>query len=308
MNAALLQSAGCVVLDHEPLSRHTTFQLGGPCKALIACATPEQLLAAVAELNRAGEAYELIGGGSNLLVADAGLPAVVICYRSAQPLIESLHGVLTVSGSTLLDDVAAYAAAESLAGLEMLSGIPGTLGGAIAGNGGAYGKQIGDVVEEATLLDRTGRLHQAAHAELRFAYRSSALHTSGEIVVAARLRLPPGDAAAIAHHRNECLLIRQHKHPRWQETPTAGSFFRNVAPTSAAGRRQSAGWFLEQAGALEMRIRGARPFDKHANIIVCEGACTAQDVLDLSRQMAAAVEKKFSLQLEREVRLLGHFA
>ena len=307
MNAAALQAAGCVLFAHEPLSRHTTFQLGGPCPVLIACATPEQLQAAVADLHRSGEAFELIGGGSNLLVADGGLPSAVIRYQSAQPFIAHAHGVLTVSGSTPFDDLAACAAREGLAGLELFSGIPGTFGGALAGNAGAFGKHIGDVVEEVTLLDRAGRLRHAAHAELRFAYRSSALQTSGEIVVAARLRLPPGEAAVLAHQRNECLMIRRQKHPDWHVTPTAGSFFRNVAPTSAAGRRQAAGWFLEQAGALEMRLHGARPFAKHANIIVRDGPCTAQDVLDLSRRMADAVARKFDLQLEREVRLLGAF-
>jgi UDP-N-acetylmuramate dehydrogenase len=308
MNAAVLQAAGCGILERELLSRQTTFQLGGPCKVLIACATPAQLQAAIMELHRVGEDCELIGGGSNLLVADAGLPVAVIRYHSAQPIIEHTRGILAVSGSTQLDDVAAFAARASLGGVELFSGIPGTLGGAIAGNAGAFGKQIGDVVEEVTLMDRAGRLRHAGHAELRFAYRSSALHPGGEIVVAARLRLPPGDAAALAHQRNECLMIRRQKHPDWHVTPTAGSFFRNVAPTSAAGRRQAAGWFLEQAGALEMRINGARPFEKHANIIVRDGECSAQDVLDLSRQMAAAVAHKFNLQLEREVCLLGPFA
>ena len=308
MNVAALQAAGCGILEREPLSRQTTFRLGGPCKVLISCATPAQLQAAIVELHRAGEDCELIGGGSNLLVADAGLSVAVIRYQSAQPLIENTHGILTVSGSTQLDDVAAFAARESLGGVELLSGIPGTLGGAIAGNAGAYGQHIGDVVESVTLLDRAGRARQAAQAELHFAYRSSALHTSGEIVSSARLRLHTGDAAALAHQRHECLAIRQEKHPQWRTTPTAGSFFRNVAPTSAAGKRQAAGWFLEQAGALEMRCHGACPFGKHANIIIRDGPCTAKDVLDLSRRMADAVAQKFALTLEREVRLLGPFA
>ncbi len=308
MNTAALQAAGCAILEREPLSHHTTFQLGGPCKLFIGCAKPEQLQLAVGELHRAGENFELLGGGSNVLASDAGLTCAVLCYQAAQPLIEHTHDVLTVSGSTLLDDIAAYAVRAGLGGMEMFSGIPGTLGGAIAGNAGAYGQHIGDVVESVTLLDRAGRARQAAQAELHFAYRSSALHTSGEIVSSARLRLHTGDAAALAHQRHECLAIRQEKHPQWRTTPTAGSFFRNVAPTSAAGKRQAAGWFLEQAGALEMRCHGACPFGKHANIIIRDGPCTAKDVLDLSRRMADAVAQKFALTLEREVRLLGPFA
>ncbi|MCX7008805.1 MAG: hypothetical protein NTY53_16430 [Kiritimatiellaeota bacterium] len=147
-----------------------------------------------------------------------------------------------------------------------------------------------------------------SHHDLHFAYRSSDLQESGNIVLAARLRLPTGDAATLTQHRAECLAIRQQKHPDWKTMPTAGSFFRNVAPTSAAGRRQAAGWFLEEAGALAMRVNGACPSPKHANIIIRDGPCSAQDVLDLSRQMAAAVAAKFQLHLEREVILLGPFA
>lgn len=307
MNTPALLAAGCILHEHEPLSRYTTFQLGGACPLLIDCATPDQVIAACTELRRTDREFVLIGGGSNLLVADAGLPQVVVRYLSTKPLIERSAGCLIISGSTLLDDAAACAAQAQLAGLEMLSGIPGTLGGAICGNAGAFGHQIGDVVEEVTLLDRDGRLQHVAHADLHFAYRSSGLQENGALVIAARLRLPPGDPAVIEHQRNECLMIRKQKHPDWRAMPTAGSFFRNVAPTSAAGRRQAAGWFLEQAGALSMRINGARPSEKHANIIIRDGPCSAQDVLDLSRQMAAAVADKFKLHLEREVILLGPF-
>jgi UDP-N-acetylmuramate dehydrogenase len=308
MNTPALLAAGCVLHEHEPLARHTTFQLGGPCPLLVDCATPAQLVAAITELYRTSRDYVLIGGGSNLLVADAGLPVTVVRYLSTRPLIQQAKSGLEVSGSTLLDDLAAHAAEHGLAGLEALNCIPGTLGGAIAGNAGAFGQQIGDLVESVTLLERDGRSRHAARAELRFAYRSSALHDSGEIVLSARLRLQPGDPAKLAQQRAECIHVRTHKHPDWHTTPTAGSFFRNVAPTSAAGRRQAAGWFLEQAGALAMRINGARPYEKHANIIIRDGPCSAQDVLDLSRQMAAAVNTNFGIQLEREVRLLGDFA
>lgn len=307
MNTAALFAAGCEIRDHEPLARYTSFQLGGPCPRLISCTKPDQLITVVAELHRTGCDFVLIGSGSNLLVSDAGVPLTIVRYVSPQPLIQQTQYMLDVSGSTLLDDIAAYAATQGLAGLEALNGIPGTLGGAIAGNAGAFGKQIGDVVAEVTLLSRGGRVRYVDRAELRFTYRSSALHDSGEILLAARLKLYPSDTTQLTYQRTECQHIRTHKHPDWRVTPTAGSFFRNVAPTSAAGRRQAAGWFLEQAGALDMRIHGARPYEKHANIIIRDGPCSAQDVLDLSRQMAAAVAAKFGIQLEREVRLLGTF-
>jgi len=307
MNVHAVDLVHSAVSEGNRLSRYTTFQLGGPCRALITCSTPEQLATAVGERHRAGEEFILIGSGSNLLVSDEGVPQSVIRYISDQPLLQHVDDVIEVSGSTLLDDLAVFAVAHGLAGLVYASGIPGTVGGAIVGNAGAFGQQIGDVVEHVTLMNHAGQIRIAASAELRFAYRSSSLQGKRELVVAARLRLAAADPAALAQQRAEYLRIRREKHPDWHTVPTAGSFFKNIEPSSAVGRRQAAGWFLEQAGALALRVRGARPFAKHANIIVRDGDCTAQDVLDLSRQMAAAVEQKFHLQLEREVRLLGRF-
>ena len=307
MNEQALQAACCVLRKNEPLSRHTTFQLGGPCPLFIDCQAPDQLRAAVVELHRAGRDFVLIGGGSNLLVSDAGIPDVVVSYRDAEPHIRRTGDGVEVWGSTLFDDLAAFSVKEGLADLTFASGIPGTVGGAIAGNAGAFGRQVGDVVKDVTLLDRVGRLRTVPHEELGFAYRASRLQQSGETVVSARLQLPPTAVESLERQRAEYLFIRRQKHPDWHVLPTAGSFFKNIEPTSAAGRRQAAGWFLEQAGALQMRVHGARPFEKHANIIVRDGDCTSQDVLDLSLQMAAAVKRKFNLHLEREVRLLGRF-
>ncbi|MCX6997196.1 MAG: UDP-N-acetylmuramate dehydrogenase [Kiritimatiellaeota bacterium] len=307
MNWDALRAAGCAVRRPAPLADYTTFRLGGPCPALVACATPEQLTLALGELQTAGQDVVLIGGGSNLLVSDQGLPQVVIRYASDQPQIRRAGDGVEVSGSTGLDDLAAWTVAEGLDGLVYASGIPGTVGGAVAGNAGAFGRQIGDVVETVALLDQAGLLRTAAAGDLRFGYRCSRLQTSGEIVASLRLRLTPGDRAALRQQRAEFLDLRRRKHPDWRVLPTAGSFFKNIAPTSAAGRRQAAGWLLEQAGAQALRVRGARPFEKHANIIVRDGDCTAQDVFDLAQQMAAAVQQKFGLALEREVRLLGRF-
>jgi UDP-N-acetylmuramate dehydrogenase len=161
-------------------------------------------------------------------------------------------------------------------------------------------------VERATLLDPAGRARVAPGAALGFAYRASALQGRGEVVLSVRLKLAAGDRAALAAERDRILALRREKHPDWRTIPSAGSFFKNLEPTSAAGRRQAAGWFLEQAGAKAMRVGGARVFEKHANIIIKDDpACTAEDVYRLSRMMADAVERQFGFRLAREVQLVG---
>ena len=284
------------------LSECTTFRLGGPCRSLVTCETPEQLIDAV---KASRGKFILIGGGSNLLVADAGVAGIVIRYASDDPRIERDGDEVVVAGSTMLDDLAAFAVEQGLDGLICCTGIPGTVGGAIAGNAGAFGEQIGDRLVSVDLLDAGGTRRTAKPEELAFAYRQSRLQDTGDIVVAARLKLKQADRAALSVRRREIQGIRAEKHPDWRTTPTAGSFFKNIEPTSKADRRQAAGWFLEQAGAKELRVGGARVYEKHANIIVADAGCKAADVLALSQLMADAVRGKFGFELQREVRLLG---
>jgi UDP-N-acetylmuramate dehydrogenase len=308
LNLPAFNLRGTEVLEKALLRDFTTFRLGGPCRCLVACETPRQLEMAVGELAAAGEKFLLIGGGSNLLVSDDGLDIAIIRYCSEKPAVHRHGEILEVDCSMLLDDLAVFAVDHGLDGLVYASGIPGTVGGAIAGNAGAFGKQIGDRTESVLLMDHTGRKRWESGRNLGFAYRHSRLQDGGEIVVTAILKLESGDPAELKKQRNEILDLRRQKHPDWRKLPTAGSFFKNIEPTSAAERRQAAGWFLEQAGAKSMRVGGARIFDKHANIIVTEGDCRAQDVLDLSWQMAAAVKSKFGFDLVPEVRVLGRFA
>jgi UDP-N-acetylmuramate dehydrogenase len=294
-------------LEADPrLASWTTFRLGGPCRRLISCETPEALLDALAGLRKDGAPFLLIGGGSNLLVHDRGVEGVVVRYAAPVPRIDRRGNLLDVCGSTALDDLARIAAESGWAGLEFASGIPGTVAGAVVGNAGAFGKQIGDLVASVDLLDRDGRSRVAAAGELGFAYRRSALQEGEAIVAAVRLRIAEGDRAALAAERDRVLALRREKHPDWRTIPSAGSFFKNIEPTSAAGRRQAAGWFLDQAGAKEMRVGGARVFEKHANIIVKDSPdCTAEDVDRLSQRMAEAVERRFGLRLVLEVRRVG---
>lgn len=290
------------------LSAYTTFKLGGPCRGLVTCGTRRELVKAIRDLNEVSEPFTLIGGGSNLLVSDHGLDQVVIRYWSEKPQLARDGNHLVVQGSTLLDDFVSFTVQEGLDGLVSCSGIPGTVGGAIAGNAGAFGEQIGDHLVSATLVDRAGNEWDVLRDDLEFAYRTSRLQRTDAFLAAARFRLKPGPRDRLRTQRQEILQLRASKHPDWKRTPTAGSFFKNIEPTSKAERRQAAGWFLEQAGAKALKVGGARTFDKHANIIIAEPGCTAADVHELARQMAALVKARFGFELQSEVRRLGHFA
>jgi UDP-N-acetylmuramate dehydrogenase len=213
-----------------------------------------------------------------------------------------------VSGATLLDHLARWAVGAGLEGVNMCSGIPGTVGGAVIGNAGAFGRQIGDVLESVLLMDPQGTVSRCPAQDLELAYRRTRLQAGGEVVLSARLRLVPGDAVRLQTEREEILALRREKHPDWHREPCIGSIFRNIEPTSKAGRRQAAGWFLEQAGVKDMRVGGAFIYPKHANIIVRDPQGTASDVHDLSLRMAEAVQTRFGLRLEREVRFLGDFS
>jgi UDP-N-acetylmuramate dehydrogenase len=290
------------------LSDCTTFRIGGPCREFIDCKTPDELRQTVLELAARNEKFLLIGGGSNLLVSDRGVDSVVVRFANPSAEIRIEDDELVASAAASLDDLARFTVESGIAGSVSCSGIPGTVGGAVVGNAGAFGEQIGDNLISATLLDHRGLERVSSADELGFAYRRSRLQESGAIVVEVRLRASRGDAAALRARRDEILTVRAAKHPDWHVTPTAGSFFKNIEPTSKAERRQAAGWFLEQAGAKDLRVGGARTFEKHANIIIAEPGCTACDVLELSNRMAALVREKFGFDLQREVRLVGDIA
>jgi UDP-N-acetylmuramate dehydrogenase len=285
----------------------TTFKLGGSCPALIECPDAAVLCEVAATLAQRQIEFIVIGQGSNLLVSDAGIGTVVLRYCTDQHDIEFDGWRVHVTGNTILDDLARITIEHGVGDVSFCSGIPGTVGGAIAGNAGAFGQQIGDVIESVRLMDRTGAVECASADELSFEYRSSILKKSGAVVLDAVLKLKSGDRKTMRKERERILELRRTKHPDWKATPCAGSVFRNVEPTSAAERRQAAGWFLEQAGAKDLRVGGARLYEKHANIIVADAEATASDVFYLSEQMMAAVRDQFGFELVREIKLLGDF-
>ena len=297
-----------VVVPDAPMRNYTTFKLGGSCPALVDCPTPDILQETATILNDAKVDFLVIGQGSNLLVSDEGIPCVILRYCAEdQPDVVFDGCRVLVSGNTLLDDLARLTIEKGLGDISFCSGIPDTVGGAIVGNAGAFGQQIGDVVESVRLMDTDGSTRQASAEELKFEYRSSALKQSVAVVLDAVLKLKPADRETMEKERERILELRRSKHPDWKSTPCAGSVFRNVEPTSAAERRQAAGWFLEQAGAKDFRVGGAHLYEKHANIIVAEETATAADVYQLSEKMITAVQTRFGFDLVREIKLLGAF-
>jgi UDP-N-acetylmuramate dehydrogenase len=285
----------------------TTFRVGGPCPLLIDGAAAAQLPAIIQLLNKTGQPFLVIGQGANLVVSDKGIDQAVIRFCSETPAITANGNRVTVSGNTLLDDLAIFTIENESGDLSYCSGIPGTVGGGIAGNAGAFGRQMGDHLVSAEILGLDGRIRTVAKADLEFSYRHSKLKETGEIVLTATFELPIEKKEIMQAERDRIMQFRKDHHPDWHKEPCAGSVFRNIEPTSAAERRQAAGRFLEEAGAKTMRVGGARLYEKHANIIVADPGCTAQDVWELSEKMARAVKDKFDITLVREVRFLGEF-
>jgi len=296
-----------LVSENALLRNYTTFRLGGPCPLLIEGATAGQLPAIIQHLNKAGQPLLVIGQGANLVVSDKGIQQAVIRFCSEKPDIKSSGNRVTVSGDTLLDDLAVYTIENETGDLSYCTGIPGTVGGGIAGNAGAFGRQMGDHLISVELLGLDGNVRTVLHNELEFAYRHSKLKETGEIVLSATFELPKAGKPVMQAERDRIMQFRKDHHPDWHKEPCAGSFFRNIEPTSAVERRKAAGYFLQEAGAHLFRVGGARLYEKHANIIVADSGCTAQDVWELSGKMAAAVKGKFGIDLVREVRFLGKF-
>lgn len=309
MDLSFFKELDVNVIPGAKLKDYTTFQLGGSCKALIECISAKQTIAAIAALNALHLPFIVIGFGSNILASDEGVDILILRYSSKTPHITRNGNLITVDAATQIDDLIRYAVHENLNGLTALSGIPGTVGGAIAGNAGAYGQQISDRLSRLTLLNKNGEVRDVPKDAIHFSYRDSDIKHNDEIVLYATFELEPSDTKndALLKERMEKLSIRIKKHGNWKTSPCAGSFFKNVFPSSHVEQRQAAGWFLEQAGAKEMRVGHAHAYKDHANIVTCDPDATADDVYELTLKMASAVKEKFGFDLVREVRLLGKF-
>ena len=285
------------VLEHEPMARHTTMRVGGPAEILFSPASEGELLFAVREAKRAGAPFRIIGNGSNLLVLDGGLPGLTIRLGEAFSKISVDGNQIRAQAGALLSRVAAAARDASLTGLEFASGIPGSAGGGMAMNAGAYGGHLSDVFEGCRALDpETGIISALGPAEMALGYRESAALSRGLIVTEAAFRLTAGDRSAIQAKMDDLSARRREKQPL--NLPSAGSTFKRP-------EGHFAGALIEQAGLKGLRVGGACVSEKHAGFVVNDRNATARDVLDLIRLVQARVLEHSGVRLETEVRILG---
>ena len=288
------------VAVNAPLAPWTTLRIGGPAALLCRASNPGQVTEFLEFADRHALPVLVLGGGSNLLVDDRGFAGLVLHPDLTGYAREG--EVVTAGAGWPLDRLVAHTLADGLTGLEFASGIPGTLGGAVAGNAGCYGREIGELVESVTLLDRDGRTRQWGRDDLGFGYRRSRLQRDDGVILAVRLRLARGDTAAAAAERAAHLADRRRKHP--VRLPCAGSYFRNLPPAAPGGRRRAAGALLEAVGAKRLRCGDAGVYHKHANIIVNRGRARARDVLRLAAAMREKVRERFGVELCEEVRFV----
>ena len=286
------------ILRDEPMSRHTTFRVGGPADALFLPESGEQVARALAAARDCGVEAIVIGNGSNLIVRDGGVRGLVIALGEGMAAIAREGDVVTAQAGASLAKVAAFAQTEGLAGLEFASGIPGTLGGGCAMNAGAYGGQLSDVLIDAEVL-LGGEVRTLAVEQLRMGYRTSLPLREGGVVLSARFALTPDDPAAILSRMKELNARRRDKQPL--NFPSAGSTFKRP-------EGHFAGALIEGAGLKGRRVGGAQVSEKHAGFIVNTGGATASDILALICAVQDEVLARYGVALETEVRIIGEDA
>jgi UDP-N-acetylmuramate dehydrogenase len=290
-----------------PLATCGTFQLGGPARLLVTATTPDALARVRHALPHLPRPHAFIGAGSNILFADDGWPGTVVRYLNPDftPPARQPDGTWRVSAAVELDTLAAWACTRGIARWEAFSGIPGTVGGALVGNAGAWGVQMEHMIQSVHGWDPGGNPRTWSVKDCQFSYRDSRLKHDGSWVSELTLLPAPGNPGEQQAERARILALRAEKHPDWRQTPCIGSFFKNVEPSSAAERRRAAGWFLEQVGAKTETEGGAAVYPKHANILIkAAPRCTARDVLTLARRLQKRVQEQFRLTLEPEILVL----
>ena len=295
---ALVRIGGDAIQLDCPMDRYTTFRIGGKVDALYFISQLSELQKTLSYLTKEHIPYLVVGRGSNLLVKDGGFKGVVIIMEGELASVEENgkeQPILMAGAGLGLAQLLNHCTRRGLGGLEFLAGIPGTVGGAVTMNAGAFGKDMGSVVQQIQVVTREGELAERNRSELNFSYRKLSL-PKGTVIVRAKFRLVDENSEVVAKRVKDYLAKRKATQP--MEYPSAGSVFKNP-PNNYAGR------LIEEAGLKGKRVGGAMISPKHANYIVNTGGASADDVLALMELAKKKVREQTGIELESEIRIVG---
>lgn len=280
------------------LCRHSSFEIGGKSDYFFEARSGEELRDCLSFVRERKLPFFIIGQGTNILFDDEGFRGLILKNRVRGIRLEKRREIIELDSGTLLSDLVDFSLEEGLEGAEFLAGIPGTVGGAVFGNAGAFGHCIGNLLIGASLIDRNGTEFQAGPDYFEFGYRHSSLKQGRQVLLRSSLRLRRGDRAKSKALIEEYLEQRRDRHPS-QKMAYAGSYFKN--PVLSDGRKIAAGDLLEKVGAKQLRVGKAAVFSGHANFIVNLGGASSRDVRLLAQELKARVQTKFGVDLEEEV-------
>jgi len=284
------------LFENELLKNHISFKVGGKADYLIEPSNIEMLIEVINFLKNNKLNYFIMGNGSNLLAKDEGYRGIIVKISSKLNNVKIIDNIVEAESGVLLSTLSKLIAENSLEGFEFASGIPGTLGGGIFMNAGAYDGEIKDVIEEVTIIDENGNLQVLNKNELELSYRSSIFQKKDYVILKAKLKFKIGDESEIKSKINELTKKRVSKQPL--NLPSAGSTFKRPDGYYAAK-------LIDDAGLRGMRYKDAMVSEKHCGFIVNVGEANADDILTLIDIVKKTVNDKFSVMLEREVRIIG---
>ena len=286
------------VFTEEAMSQHTTFKIGGPADYFLMPDKGEDVGRVIKICKEKEIPYFILGNGSNLLVGDGGYRGAVIQIYRNMSWVTVEGNEITAQAGALLSAVAAAAKNASLTGFEFAGGIPGTIGGAVVMNAGAYGGEMKDVLTEVTVMNAEGDIFTLPTEELELGYRTSIIKTAGYIVLEAKIRLKEGDPEVIRETMKDLTIRRTTKQPL--EYPSAGSTFKRP-------EGYFAGKLIMDSGLAGYQVGGAQVSEKHCGFVINAGDATARDVRTLMDNVRDIVYKKYGVTLEPEVKFLGEF-
>lgn len=282
----------------EPMSRHTTFRIGGNADYFVKPGNADEVAAVIVVCREYNIPYFILGNGSNLLVSDDGYRGMIINIMDNMDSVTVDGRIITAQAGAMLVRVSVMARDNALTGLEFASGIPGTIGGAVYMNAGAYGGEMKNVVKTVRAIDEYGRIYELESEKMDFSYRHSIVEERKLIVLEVTLELEHGSREAIDDRMKELAEARRSKQPL--EYPSAGSTFKRP-------EGYFAGKLIMDAGLRGYSVGGAQVAEKHCGFVINKGGATASDVVELIRDVQHDVDDKFGVTLEPEVKMLGEF-